>query len=205
MGTSRNIDDCLGMRGRWARDTAYSFSGRGNSGDNDVGPILLPPRDYDTVHRHRGNLAGIEFRRCLNQTIVGGSTTVDRGGTRSAASSGIGSDSAATPPPYQSHHPLGPRPSRPSRDSSSGKSIIPASILFSFFPSEIPIFICRLPSIQIFILLVPFELLFLFFDVLIRASILIEFRPTKSIRIYSGFIAVNFPPVRRLYRSSRFL
>ncbi|XP_076681349.1 uncharacterized protein LOC143375774 isoform X2 [Andrena cerasifolii] len=93
--------------------------GRGNSGDNDVGPILLPPRDYDTVHRHRGNLAGIEFRRCLNQTIVGGSTMVDRGGTRSAASSGIGSDSAATPPPYQSHHPLGPRPSRPSRDSSS--------------------------------------------------------------------------------------
>lgn len=122
----------LGMRERWARDTAYSFSGRGNSGDNDVGPILLPPRDYDTVHRHRGNLAGIEFRRCLNQTIVGGSTTVDRGGTRSAASSGIGSDSAATPPPYQSHHPLGPRPSRPSRDSSSGKSIIPASILFFF-------------------------------------------------------------------------
>ncbi|KAL0102842.1 hypothetical protein PUN28_018260 [Cardiocondyla obscurior] len=93
--------------------------GRGNSGDNDVGPILLPPRDYDTVHRHRGNLAGIEFRRCLNQTIVGGSTAVDRGGTRSAASSGIGSDSAATPPPYQTHHPLGQRPSRPSRDSSS--------------------------------------------------------------------------------------
>lgn len=93
--------------------------GRGNSGDNDVGPILLPPRDYDTVHRHHGNLAGIEFRRCLNQTIVGGSTAVDRGGTRSAASSGIGSDSAATPPPYQTHHPLGQRPSRPSRDSSS--------------------------------------------------------------------------------------
>lgn len=169
-----------------------------------MGPILLPPRDYDTVHRHRGNLAGIEFRRCLNQTIVGGSTTVDRGGTRSAASSGIGSDSAATPPPYQSHHPLGPRPSRPSRDSSSGKSIIPVSMLF-FFSSEIPIFICRLLSIQIFILLVPFELLILFFDVLMRATILIEFRPTKSIRIYSGFIVVNFPPVRRLYHSSRFL
>ncbi|KAG8039841.1 hypothetical protein G9C98_000570 [Cotesia typhae] len=93
--------------------------GRGNSGDNDVGPILLPPRDYDTVHRHRGNLAGIEFRRCLNQTIVGGNTAIERGGTRSAASSGIGSDSAATPPPYQPHHPLGPRPSRPSRDTSS--------------------------------------------------------------------------------------
>ncbi|KYQ49783.1 hypothetical protein ALC60_11131 [Trachymyrmex zeteki] len=97
--------------------------GRGNSGDNDVGPILLPPRDYDTVHRHHGNLAGIEFRRCLNQTIVGGSTTVDRGGTRSAASSGIGSDSAATPPPYQTHHLLGQRPSRPSRDSSSVEGI----------------------------------------------------------------------------------
>ncbi|XP_011687234.1 PREDICTED: uncharacterized protein LOC105449630 [Wasmannia auropunctata] len=93
--------------------------GRGNSGDNDVGPILLPPRDYDTVHRHRGNLAGIEFRRCLNQTIVGGGTAVDRGGTRSAASSGIGSDSAATPPPYQTQHPIGHRPSRPLRDSSS--------------------------------------------------------------------------------------
>jgi len=99
-------------------------SGRGNSGENDVGPILLPPRDYDTVHRHHGNLTGIEFRRCLNQTIVGGSTTVDRGGTRSAASSGIGSDSAATPPPYQTHHSLGQRPSRPSRDSSSGECLL---------------------------------------------------------------------------------
>ena len=98
--------------------------GRGNSADSDSGPILLPPRDYDTVHRQRGNLAGIEFRRCLNQTIVRGNTAIDRGGTRSAASSGIGSDSAATPPPYQSHHPLGPRPSRPSRDSSSGKSTL---------------------------------------------------------------------------------
>lgn len=94
--------------------------GRGNSADRDSGgPILLPPRDYDTVHRHRGNLAGIEFRRCLNQNIVGGNTSIDRGGSRSAASSGIGSDSAATPPPYQPHHPLGPRPSGPSRDSSS--------------------------------------------------------------------------------------
>lgn len=99
-------------------------AGRGNSADN-TGPILLPPRDYDTVHRQRGNLLGIELRRCLNQNIVGGNTVVERGGTRSAASSGIGSDSAATPPPYQSHHPLGPRPSRPSRDSSSGE--------FSFF------------------------------------------------------------------------
>jgi len=105
----------------WIQMWNNLLSGRGNSGDNDVGPILLPPRDYDTVHRHRGNLAGIEFRRCLNQTIVGASTATDRGGTRSAASSGIGSDSAATPPPYSTHHPLGQRPSRPSRDSSSGE------------------------------------------------------------------------------------
>ncbi|XP_058805939.1 myb-like protein P [Phymastichus coffea] len=106
--------------------------GRGT--DNDAGPILLPPRDYDTVHRHRGNLTGIELRRCLNQTIVGqngattttttttanGNSVVVGAGTRSAASSGIGSDSAATPPPYQGHHhPLGPRPTRPTRDSSS--------------------------------------------------------------------------------------
>lgn len=100
--------------------TILFISGRGNSADNS-GPILLPPRDYDTFHRQRGNLAGIEYRRCLNQNIVGGNTVIERGGTRSAASSGIGSDSAATPPPYQSHHPLGPRPSRPSRDSSSGE------------------------------------------------------------------------------------
>lgn len=34
-------------------------------------PILLPPRDYDTVHRQKGNLTGIEMRRCLNENIVG--------------------------------------------------------------------------------------------------------------------------------------
>lgn len=34
-------------------------------------PILLPPRDYDTVHRQKGNLSGIDFRRCLNMNIVG--------------------------------------------------------------------------------------------------------------------------------------
>lgn len=26
-------------------------------------PLLLPPRDYDTVHRSQGNLAAIELRR----------------------------------------------------------------------------------------------------------------------------------------------
>ena len=35
-------------------------------------PILLPPKDYDTVSRSRGNLNGIEDRRCVNVNIVGG-------------------------------------------------------------------------------------------------------------------------------------
>lgn len=26
-------------------------------------PLLLPPRDYDTVHRSQGNLAAVELRR----------------------------------------------------------------------------------------------------------------------------------------------
>ena len=34
-------------------------------------PILLPPRDYDTMHRQRGNLSGIETRRCSNPAVVG--------------------------------------------------------------------------------------------------------------------------------------
>lgn len=29
----------------------------------DGPPLLLPPRDYDTVHRSKGNLAAIELRR----------------------------------------------------------------------------------------------------------------------------------------------
>jgi len=36
-------------------------------------PILLPPKDYDTVSRSRGNLNGIDERRCANANIVGGS------------------------------------------------------------------------------------------------------------------------------------
>jgi hypothetical protein len=43
-------------------------------------PILLPPKDYDTVNRTRGSLVGIETRRCLNENIVGW-TRVDSGGS----------------------------------------------------------------------------------------------------------------------------
>lgn len=35
-------------------------------------PILLPPKDYDTVTRTQGNLLGIEQRRCQNEVITGG-------------------------------------------------------------------------------------------------------------------------------------
>lgn len=39
--------------------------------DASHAPILLPPRDYDTVHRQRGNLGQVDRRRCLNASIVG--------------------------------------------------------------------------------------------------------------------------------------
>ena len=41
-----------------------------------VGPILLPPRDYDTIHRTRGNLVGIDERKSTNRLLVG--QVVDR-------------------------------------------------------------------------------------------------------------------------------
>ncbi|KAI8128244.1 hypothetical protein FF38_08582 [Lucilia cuprina] len=72
-------------------------------------PLLLPPRDYDTVHRSKGNLTAIELRRCRNQLIVGsnrpGSKTEltqnlpSSSGKQvsSRGSSGIGSDLAPSP------------------------------------------------------------------------------------------------------------
>jgi len=77
-------------------------------------PLLLPPRDYDTVHRSKGNLTAIELRRCRNALIVGGSPKGQGQGVASAAgaagaatangkqvssrgSSGIGSDLAPSP------------------------------------------------------------------------------------------------------------
>ncbi|XP_055700533.1 uncharacterized protein LOC129800280 isoform X2 [Phlebotomus papatasi] len=59
-------------------------------------PILLPPRDYDTVHRSKGNLAATELRRCQNQSIVGGPDS-GKQGVSSRGSSGIGSDLAPSP------------------------------------------------------------------------------------------------------------
>lgn len=64
-------------------------------------PLLLPPRDYDTVHRSKGNLAAIELRRCRNSLIVGASTPAATNANKqqmsSRGSSGIGSDLAPSP------------------------------------------------------------------------------------------------------------
>jgi len=63
-------------------------------------PLLLPPRDYDTVHRAQGNLAAIELRRCRNTCIVGpgvGKNVATKQVVSSRGSSGIGSDLAPSP------------------------------------------------------------------------------------------------------------
>lgn len=64
-------------------------------------PLLLPPRDYDTVHRSKGNLAATELRRCRNSLIVG--QTVTKQGISSRGSSGIGSDLAPSPERHDGH------------------------------------------------------------------------------------------------------
>lgn len=74
-------------------------------------PLLLPPRDYDTMHRSKGNLAAIELRRCRNKLIVGATNAEanKKHGVSSRGSSGIGSD-------------LAPSPERQEGQSSSGKN-----------------------------------------------------------------------------------
>ena len=47
---------------------------RAKLGNPKTGPILLPPRDYDTISRKRGKLEGIEYRKSTNTQIVGPST-----------------------------------------------------------------------------------------------------------------------------------
>lgn len=73
-------------------------------------PLLLPPRDYDTVHRSKGNLAASELRRCQNQMIVGAGTKGSKQTIISSrGSSGIGSSDMA------------PSPERHDGQTSSGK------------------------------------------------------------------------------------
>jgi len=69
-------------------------------------PLLLPPRDYDTVNRSKGNIIGIDERKSLNPKVVGnaevglsrnvGHHESERGDS-SAKSSGIGSDEGPSP------------------------------------------------------------------------------------------------------------
>ena len=54
-------------------------------------PLLLPPRDYDTMHRSRGNVVGSEERKSLNPRVVG-ATALARDVESSGKSSGIGSE-----------------------------------------------------------------------------------------------------------------
>ena len=67
-------------------------------------PLLLPPRDYDTVHRSKGNLAATELRKCQNRLIVGNTkqkTAVVSSISR--VSSGIESDMAPSPERQEDH------------------------------------------------------------------------------------------------------
>lgn len=66
-------------------------------------PLLLPPRDYDTVHRSKGNLAATELRRCRNSLIVGVGGPGSKYGVSSRGSSGIGSDLAPSPERHELH------------------------------------------------------------------------------------------------------
>lgn len=49
-------------------------------GDPKMGPILLPPKDYDTMSRRQGKLTGIELRRSTNPQLVG--PTANRASSR---------------------------------------------------------------------------------------------------------------------------
>ncbi|RWS28758.1 hypothetical protein B4U80_02551 [Leptotrombidium deliense] len=71
-------------------------------GNPQTGPILLPPRDYDTISRKQGKLNGIERRKSTNSQIVGNlanTLPVQRKAkahseSSGKSSSGIGSDEA---------------------------------------------------------------------------------------------------------------
>ena len=49
-------------------------------GNPEAAPILLPPRDYDTLSRRQGKLTGIESRRSTNPQLVGPAPAVSRKG-----------------------------------------------------------------------------------------------------------------------------
>lgn len=46
--------------------------------DPKAAPILLPPKDYDTLSRRQGKLTGIELRRSTNPQLVGPANALGR-------------------------------------------------------------------------------------------------------------------------------
>ncbi|XP_022700744.1 uncharacterized protein LOC111267055 isoform X3 [Varroa jacobsoni] len=61
------------LKEKLAGSKANSGTGAGTGKGRKVnqGPLLLPPKDYDTVCRRHGNLQGIDLRRSTIQAIVG--------------------------------------------------------------------------------------------------------------------------------------
>lgn len=80
---------------------------RAKLGNPKTGPILLPPRDYDTISRKRGKLEGIEFRKSTNSQIVGplehNISPITRSESSGKSSSGIGSDEALSSAIHEIH------------------------------------------------------------------------------------------------------
>ncbi|XP_067132490.1 uncharacterized protein [Centruroides vittatus] len=75
-------------------------------------PILLPPRDYDTISRNQGRLSGIEDRKSTATNIIGKNSrfnvvSTEPGGESSckstSKSSGFGSDEALSSAIHESH------------------------------------------------------------------------------------------------------
>ncbi|XP_050442200.1 uncharacterized protein LOC126846604 [Adelges cooleyi] len=112
------------------------------TGKKTGAPILLPPRDYDTVHRHRGNLNGIDLRRCMSTNIVGVNAAKQearRSATKmgsSGDSSGIGSDHAPSPEQYERDNPYADNNSSSDDDWNAGSFEEP---LFAKSAAEHPV------------------------------------------------------------------
>jgi hypothetical protein len=61
----------LGGRGRDKASDGQGQSQGQDEGEDNGEPLLLPPKDYDTVHRQRGRLDNIDERRSQNKAIIG--------------------------------------------------------------------------------------------------------------------------------------
>ncbi|BFZ04637.1 hypothetical protein BsWGS_07676 [Bradybaena similaris] len=62
-------------------------------------PLLLPPKDYDTIRRGHGNLKEVNRRRCLNLNIVGENAVL--GEQNGSSESGVDLHSPVNEPGYE--------------------------------------------------------------------------------------------------------